>query len=60
MPRLEDRRDELHRQLTEAAGDHVRAGELAGALDAVVSELDEAETRWLELHMRDERVNGER
>jgi ATP-binding cassette subfamily F protein uup len=59
LPRLEDRRDELHRQLIEAAGDHVRAGELAGALDAVMSELDEAETQWLELHMRDERANGE-
>jgi ATP-binding cassette subfamily F protein uup len=59
LPRLEDRRDELHRQLIEAAGNHVRAGELAGALDAVMSELDEAETQWLELHMRDERANGE-
>ena len=59
MPRLEARRDQLNQQLRTAAGDHLRAGALAGALDEVVSELDEAETRWLELHMREERATEE-
>jgi ABC transport system ATP-binding/permease protein len=59
LPELEDRRDELHRQLLEAAGDHLRAGELAEALDAVMSQLDRAETQWLELQMRDEPATGE-
>ncbi|HSK95996.1 MAG TPA: ATP-binding cassette domain-containing protein, partial [Euzebyales bacterium] len=56
MPQLEQRRDELNGQL-QAAADHVRAGELAGALHAVVDELDRAETRWLELHLRQERTS---
>jgi ATP-binding cassette subfamily F protein uup len=59
MPRLEARRDQLNQDLLAVAGDHVRAGELAGALDAVMSELDRAETQWLELHVRDERANQE-
>jgi ATP-binding cassette subfamily F protein uup len=59
MPRLEQRREQLNEDLLAAAGDHVRAGELAGALDAVLSELDEAETEWLELNMRAERANEE-
>jgi ATP-binding cassette subfamily F protein uup len=59
LPRLEQRRDELNRQLLDAVGDHVRAGELAAALDAAVTELDDAETRWLELHLRDERATEE-
>jgi ATP-binding cassette subfamily F protein uup len=57
LPRLEQRRDELNRQLRDAAGDHLLAGELAHALDAVMTELDDAETRWLELHMREEPGN---
>ena len=59
MPLLEQRRDQLNQDLIAAAGDHVRAGQLAGALDAVMSELDRAETQWLELHLRDERANEE-
>ncbi|HSK95972.1 MAG TPA: ATP-binding cassette domain-containing protein, partial [Euzebyales bacterium] len=60
MPQLEQRRDELNGQLQAAAGDHLRAAELAGALDAVVEELDRAETRWLELHLRREGASQER
>ena len=59
LPQLEERRTQLNQALIDAAGDHVRVDELARALDAVVSELDQAETRWLELHLRTERTNEE-
>ena len=59
LPQLEERRTQLNEALIDAAGDHVRVDELARALDAVVSELDQAETRWLELHLRTERTNEE-
>jgi ATP-binding cassette subfamily F protein uup len=58
LPQLENRRDDLNRQLRDAAGDHLRAGELAHALDAVMTQLDDAETRWLELQMRDQPGNA--
>ncbi|CAN5881384.1 ABC-F family ATP-binding cassette domain-containing protein [soil metagenome] len=52
VPALEARRDGLHAALIDAADDHVRAGDLALALDDVVAQIDHDETRWLELQMR--------
>ena len=52
LPGLEQRRDALHAELVAAAADHVRAGTLAKDLDAVLTEIDRTETRWLELQMR--------
>ncbi|WP_108667834.1 ABC-F family ATP-binding cassette domain-containing protein [Euzebya rosea] len=49
IPRLERRRDELHQLLADAADDYARAQTLSEELNAVMTRLDEAEMRWLEL-----------
>ena len=49
IPQLDKRRKEIEQALVDVADDYVRAGELADELGAVKSELDDIETRWLEL-----------
>lgn len=54
IPRLEKRRDELHLLLADAADDYEKAQVLSEELTAVMTRLDEAEMRWLELAERSE------
>ena len=54
IPRLEKRRDELHLRLADAADDYEKAQVLSEELTAVMTRLDEAEMRWLELAERSE------
>ncbi len=49
IPELESARDDLQARLVEVADDYAAAQALAGDLDAVMAELEDAETRWLEL-----------
>ncbi|MEA2010479.1 MAG: ABC-F family ATP-binding cassette domain-containing protein [Actinomycetota bacterium] len=56
IPRLEKVRADLTAQLDAAGDDYVVATELAHRLDATIVELDEAETAWLELTEKMERL----
>ncbi|MEA3502296.1 MAG: ABC-F family ATP-binding cassette domain-containing protein [Actinomycetota bacterium] len=58
IPRLEKARADLGAQLDAAADDYVVATELAQRLYAVIIELDEAETTWLELTEKIERLKN--
>ena len=49
IPELEDKRNELAKQLHDAAGDYRRSYELSSELSATDQAVDVAETRWLEL-----------
>ena len=53
---LEVRRDELSEAIADAGADHRRIAELSSELDAVLRDLDAAETRWLELTELAERL----
>jgi ATP-binding cassette subfamily F protein uup len=59
IPKLEERKASLTRALDEAAGDYERTLELANELSGVLHELDTAETRWLELVDKAERLAAE-
>jgi ABC transport system ATP-binding/permease protein len=56
VPRLERRRNELADALDAAAGDYAHTVELSGKLATLITELDAAETRWLELSEEAERL----
>ncbi len=56
IPELESRQVDLARELEAAGADYETAAHLSGQLDAVTGELDEAETRWLELTEEAERL----
>ncbi|MEA3511071.1 MAG: ABC transporter C-terminal domain-containing protein, partial [Actinomycetota bacterium] len=58
IPRLEKVRADLAAQLDTAGDDYVVATELAHRLDATIVELDEAETAWLELTEKMERLKN--
>jgi len=60
IPSLEKARAELAAKLDAAGGDYVVATELAHRLDATIAELDEAETSWLELTEKMERLKNSR
>jgi ATP-binding cassette subfamily F protein uup len=49
LPRLEAHKGELERALRDAAGDYEAAKRLGDELTRLVEEIDQAETRWLEL-----------
>ncbi|MEN8235669.1 MAG: ABC-F family ATP-binding cassette domain-containing protein [Actinomycetota bacterium] len=59
IPRLEALRTDLAAQLDSTGGDYVAATALALRLDETIAELDEAETAWLELTERKERLAGD-
>jgi len=59
IPRLEKVRTELTAQLDASADDYVLATELGHRLDATIAEIDEAETSWLELTEKMERLRGD-
>jgi ATP-binding cassette subfamily F protein uup len=56
IPQLERQKAQLSEQLDEAAWDHESTAELANQLATTISELDSAETRWLELTERAEKL----
>ncbi len=58
IPRLEEARADLAVQLDAAADDYVVATELARRLDATIVELDNAETSWLELTEKIEKLKN--
>ena len=58
IPRLEKTRADLSAQLDAAADDYVVTTELAHRLDATIVELDDAETTWLELTEKIERLKS--
>ena len=58
IPRLEKTRADLSAQLDAAADDYVVTTELAHRLDATIVELDDAETTWLELTEKIERLKN--
>lgn len=49
IPELEDRKARIQEDLVAAATDYPRANVLSQELDAVLADLEQAETRWLEL-----------
>ncbi|CAN5298000.1 ABC-F family ATP-binding cassette domain-containing protein [soil metagenome] len=49
IPQLEKQRDDLHAQMAVAATDYAAVAALSEQLDTVTTELDAAESRWLEL-----------
>jgi ATP-binding cassette subfamily F protein uup len=57
IPRLETQRDRLAAQLDAAADDHAKAFELSAELGGVIDAVDAAETRWLELTEKAERLS---
>jgi len=58
IPRLERRRAALTAGLEDAAGDHDRTVTLSEELAGLLGELDAAETRWLELIEKAERLSN--
>lgn len=49
IPELETRREELSALLLGVGSDYLEAERVSAQLDALIDELDAAETRWLEL-----------
>jgi ABC transport system ATP-binding/permease protein len=54
IPALEERRSALTADLQDAGADYGRAAAIGEELEAVIAELDAAESRWLELTMATE------
>jgi ATP-binding cassette subfamily F protein uup len=59
IPQLEKRKVKLTKDLDEAARDYEATMDLADRLAATMSELDAAETRWLELTERSEELSAD-
>jgi ATP-binding cassette subfamily F protein uup len=59
IPALEEQRGALARELATAGSDYTTAGNLSRQLEALTTELDQAETRWLELTAEADRLRRE-
>ena len=59
IPQLEKQRTRAAELLDDAAGDYERTVDLADQLATTIAELDQAETRWLELTERAEQLKAE-
>ena len=57
IPELEQTRSVLEAELGEATGDVTRVTDIADRLGNVIEELEQAETRWLELTELEERLS---
>ncbi|MEN8238882.1 MAG: ABC-F family ATP-binding cassette domain-containing protein [Actinomycetota bacterium] len=58
IPQLEKQKTRLTAMLKSAAGDYERTVELADELTATITNLDRAETRWLELTEKAEQLSS--
>jgi ATP-binding cassette subfamily F protein uup len=59
IPALEEQRGALARELETAGSDYTAAANLSRQLEILTTELDHAETRWLELTAEADRLRRE-
>ena len=58
IPKLEKEKAKLAESLDRASGDYEKTVDLSDQLASIITELDSAETRWLELTEEAERLKG--
>ena len=58
IPKLEKEKTKLAESLDRASGDYEKTVDLSAQLASIITELDSAETRWLELTEEAERLKG--